>query len=62
MPFTNVVGRAAMHDQPSDDRLLSILLQHLREQSGIDFGQYKRATIVRRVQRRMAATRSGDLR
>jgi two-component system, chemotaxis family, CheB/CheR fusion protein len=34
---------------------LQTFLQHVRTQSGLDFGAYKRATIERRLQRRMAA-------
>src|SRR5438309_1248232 len=40
---------------------LLAVLQHLREARGVDFTPYKRATILRRVQRRMAATGTPDL-
>ncbi len=35
---------------------LPALLAHVRERSGIDFSSYKTATILRRLQRRLAAT------
>jgi two-component system, chemotaxis family, CheB/CheR fusion protein len=44
-------------DEDSVDRFLS----QLRDRSGIDFAAYKRPTIVRRLERRMAATRSSTL-
>lgn len=42
--------------QPDSLESLKTLLDYVRTQSGIDFNQYKRPTIVRRLQRRMAAT------
>jgi two-component system CheB/CheR fusion protein len=45
-----------------EKRLLRAFLDVLRERSGIDFGSYKRGTIMRRLQRRMLATASPDLR
>jgi two-component system, chemotaxis family, CheB/CheR fusion protein len=42
-------------DQPGDDALLERFLGQVREQTGIDFASYKRPTITRRLQRRMAA-------
>ena len=42
--------------QPETLEALDQLLDHVRTQSGIDFKQYKRPTIMRRLQRRMAAT------
>jgi two-component system, chemotaxis family, CheB/CheR fusion protein len=47
---------------PDDERLLGAFLDQLRDRSGIDFGSYKRATILRRLQRRMVATSSTKLR
>ena len=44
-----------------DDETLDRFLGQLRDRSGIDFGAYKRPTIVRRLERRMAATRSKSL-
>jgi two-component system CheB/CheR fusion protein len=48
--------------RPDDERLLRAFLDQLRERSGIDFGSYKRATILRRLQRRMVATGAPKLR
>ena len=48
--------------RPDEDRLLRGFLDQLRERTGIDFSAYKRATILRRLQRRMAATNSPRLR
>jgi len=45
-----------------EERLLSSFLDQLRDRSGIDFGSYKRGTILRRLQRRMVATGSAKLR
>ena len=39
-----------------EKRLLRTFLDEIRERSGIDFGSYKRGTIMRRLQRRMLAT------
>ncbi len=43
------------------DRHLRSFLESLREQSGIDFGSYKLPTIMRRLQRRIAATGTENL-
>jgi two-component system CheB/CheR fusion protein len=48
--------------RPDEERLLTTFLEQLRERSGIDFASYKRATILRRLQRRMIATSSPKLR
>ena len=42
--------------QPDAEESLQALLTQVRERNGIDFSQYKRPTILRRLQRRMAAT------
>ena len=50
--------------KPEEDRVLRTFLEQLRERSGIDFASYKAPTILRRLQRRLAATghhRSGKL-
>jgi two-component system CheB/CheR fusion protein len=47
---------AYVPSQPDDERPLTAFLDKLRQESGIDFSTYKRATIMRRLQRRMAAT------
>src|SRR3954447_20773474 len=48
--------------KPDDERLLRAFLDQLRDRSGIDFAGYKRATILRRLQRRMVATSNPKLR
>ena len=47
--------------RPEDADELRKFLQVLRERSGLDFTSYKQPTILRRLQRRMAATGTGDL-
>jgi two-component system CheB/CheR fusion protein len=47
--------------RPADDRVLRSFLEQLRERSGIDFANYKTPTIMRRLQRRLAATGAPDL-
>lgn len=41
--------------RPAADPTLDLLLQEVRSRSGIDFGSYRQPTILRRLQRRMAA-------
>jgi two-component system CheB/CheR fusion protein len=48
--------------RPDEERLLRTFLEQLRDRTGIDFSTYKRAAILRRLQRRMAATGAGRLR
>lgn len=48
--------------EPYDEHLLGKLLDSLRAESGIDFSGYKRGTILRRIQRRVLATRSRSFR
>src|SRR5215217_7932525 len=45
----------------SDDGDLNTFLDRVRERTGLDFSAYKRATIVRRLQRRMAAAGAATL-
>jgi two-component system, chemotaxis family, CheB/CheR fusion protein len=45
----------------SDDEDLHAFLDRVRERTGLDFSAYKRATIVRRLQRRMAAAGAATL-
>ena len=40
---------------PGDDAILERFLRQVRDQTGIDFASYKRPTITRRLERRMAA-------
>lgn len=47
---------------PTEDEQLMAFMTHLREQSGVDFTNYKPATIRRRLQRRFLATNTRDLR
>jgi two-component system CheB/CheR fusion protein len=56
-----LVAGASTIEAPDDDRRLRLLLMRLSERSGIDFGAYKRPTILRRLQGRMAATRQETL-
>ncbi|HEU5434085.1 MAG TPA: CheR family methyltransferase, partial [Thermomicrobiales bacterium] len=44
-----------------DDGELRAFLERIRERSGLDFNAYKRPTIVRRLQRRMAAVGAATL-
>src|SRR5215213_4836935 len=46
---------------PSEDGDLQNFLDRVRERTGLDFSAYKRATIVRRLQRRMAAAGASTL-
>jgi two-component system, chemotaxis family, CheB/CheR fusion protein len=43
------------------DSALETLLENMREQNGLDFRSYKMPTIMRRLQRRLAATGSHDI-
>ncbi|XXX71723.1 CheR family methyltransferase [Sorangium sp. So ce134] len=46
---------------PDEDKRLQMLLDLVRERSGIDFKKYKQATILRRLRRRMAATNTDTI-
>jgi len=48
-------------ESTGDGSTLHRLLLLLRSQTGVDFGQYKQATILRRLNRRMVLRRSEDL-
>jgi two-component system CheB/CheR fusion protein len=56
------VSSARSGHRGDDDRALRSFLASIRERGGIDFGTYKRGTIMRRLQRRMLATGTDDLR
>ncbi|MFL5749320.1 MAG: CheR family methyltransferase [Chloroflexota bacterium] len=58
----DLVTGARIPGKPDDERLLRGFLNEVRDRSGIDFNAYKRATILRRLQRRMAATGRATLR
>ncbi|HEX6123144.1 MAG TPA: CheR family methyltransferase, partial [Ktedonobacterales bacterium] len=47
--------------RPGAQRTLESFLDELRERNGIDFNSYKTPTIMRRLQRRIVATESGNL-
>ena len=53
-----VSGETTVKDE---DATLDRFLAQLRDRAGIDFSDYKRPTIVRRLERRIAATRSSGL-
>src|SRR5205085_2678100 len=53
-----VTGRTTVKD---GDGSLDRFLGQLRDRSGIDFASYKRPTVIRRIERRMAATKSATL-
>jgi two-component system CheB/CheR fusion protein len=57
-----LVSGAYSPSLPDEERLLSTFLDDLRARTGVDFAAYKRPTILRRLQRRMAATRTERLR
>jgi two-component system CheB/CheR fusion protein len=48
--------------RPADDRALEDILLTLRQRTGVDFLNYKHATLRRRIQRRMALQRIDGLR
>ena len=56
-----LLAGAALPDRPDSEHDLLVLLEQLHAQSGVDFQLYKRATILRRLQGRIAATGSLDL-
>lgn len=56
-----LVSGSPLDADPAGDHELRRLLMRLNERSGIDFAAYKRPTIVRRLQGRMAATHQATL-
>ena len=56
-----LVSGSPLDEDPAGDHELRRLLMRLNERSGIDFAAYKRPTIVRRLQGRMAATHQATL-
>lgn len=52
-------GRPQLHN--FNDELLRRVLAHVRNRTGHDFSKYKRATILRRIARRMQVTRAENL-
>ncbi|CAN5748310.1 hypothetical protein BH23ACT11_BH23ACT11_11130 [soil metagenome] len=61
MLYDLVVGDVIV-DAPDEDETLQSLLTTVRDQHGIDFSSYKTPTILRRLQRRIVATRTENLR
>jgi two-component system CheB/CheR fusion protein len=57
-----LVSREFIPARADDDRAVSAFLEQVRERTGLDFSQYKRPTILRRLQRRLVATGAGSLR
>jgi two-component system CheB/CheR fusion protein len=57
----DLVSGTYMPTHPRADESLQKLLAQVRDRNGIDFSQYKRPTILRRLQRRMATTGTLDL-
>jgi two-component system, chemotaxis family, CheB/CheR fusion protein len=48
-------------DGDDDDVSVTAILRLLRDEYGIDFSHYKTSTVTRRIERRLALNRSGDL-
>jgi len=59
--LTDLLAGVAAPPKPDAVRELKPFLDHLHEHLGADFRAYKPATIMRRLQRRIIATESGDL-
>lgn len=60
-PTATVTLTAAVEGEEEQWRALQTILAQVRERSGIDFASYKRPTILRRLQRRIAAVHVSDL-
>ena len=60
--LSELVVTPAVPAAEDEERLLTQFLDRVRERTGIDFGAYKRPTIMRRLQRRMVATANPRLR
>jgi two-component system CheB/CheR fusion protein len=56
-----LAGGVVPAGRPEEERPLDAVLEAVRERVGIDFGAYKRPTLLRRLRRRVAATGAGDL-
>ncbi len=59
--LVDLVSGAFVIQSDDEDGELRSFLARVRERSGLDFGAYKRPTIVRRLQRRMAAVGTATL-
>ena len=51
----------AAETEDAHEQSLQTVLAQVRERNGVDFSNYKRPTILRRLQRRMISTGAGDL-
>jgi two-component system, chemotaxis family, CheB/CheR fusion protein len=63
-PYVAASSRAeseARQPEPGGERGLGPLLRLVREHAGIDFSGYKRTTVMRRIERRMALRRASAL-
>lgn len=63
-PYVAVPSRAeseAEEPETDADRGLGTVIRLVREHAGIDFSGYKRTTVMRRIERRMALRRAGAL-
>lgn len=58
----DLLGGIPVPGRPDEKHLLDAFLTDVRDRSGIDFASYKTPTILRRLQRRIAATDTQDLR
>jgi two-component system CheB/CheR fusion protein len=61
-PDGRALAPAASDDNADDDDAsVTAVLRLLRDEYGIDFSHYKASTVTRRIERRLALNRSGDL-
>lgn len=60
--LNDLVTGVYLPKEARDERVLRLFLDQLRQRTGIDFSAYKRPTILRRLQRRLAAVGTTDLR
>jgi two-component system CheB/CheR fusion protein len=60
-PETKTTPPASEHDAAVTEQLLQDILLHLRVGTGHDFKHYKRATVLRRIERRLQVTAQPDL-
>jgi two-component system CheB/CheR fusion protein len=56
-----VQGKRLDDEPEADEDLVRRILAHLRSRTGHDFSKYKRATVLRRLARRMQVTRTNEL-
>lgn len=60
--LTGLTAQPPAGQEPGEEDGLSGFFEELRQQTGIDFGAYKRPTLLRRLQRRVVATGSPGVR